>query len=61
MTLPHPSSIRHWTSAIHVKPGFFTQVLEILEKIPDEDKDSALIFDSMAIRQQLCCRQKINL
>lgn len=60
MTLPHPSSIRHWTSAIHVKPGFFTQVLEILEKIPDEDKDCALIFDGMAIRQQLCWSQTEN-
>ncbi|EFN63669.1 hypothetical protein EAG_07191 [Camponotus floridanus] len=44
----------------NIKLGFFTQVLEILEKIPDEDKDCALIFDSMAIRQQLCWSQTEN-
>lgn len=53
MILPHSSSIRHWNSAINIEPGFLSQVLERLQQVPDEDKDCALIFDGMAIRQQL--------
>lgn len=53
MTLPHPSSLRHWNSTVNVEPGFLSQVLEKLQQVPDEDKDCAFIFDGMAIRQQL--------
>lgn len=35
MKLPHQSSIRHWTSTIDVKPGFLSQVLEQLDKVPE--------------------------
>lgn len=54
MTLPHPSSLRHWNSTLDIGPGFFSQVFEVLQRIPDEDKDCNLIFDGMEIRQQLC-------
>lgn len=51
--LPHPSAIRNWTSAVDAQPGFQSEVLRALNTLKDEDKDCCLIFDSMAIRQQL--------
>jgi len=47
------SSLRHWNSTINIGPGFLSQVLEKLQQEPDENKNCALIFDAMAIRQQL--------
>lgn len=54
MMLPHPSSLRHWTSTVNVNPGFLSEVLQALEQVPCEDKDCILIYDGMSIRQQIC-------
>jgi len=40
-------------SNVNVEPGFQQKVLEALSKLDEKDKDCALIFDSMAIRQQI--------
>ena len=32
LKLPHPSSIREWTSTINCEPGFFTEVFSDLQK-----------------------------
>ena len=32
LQLPHPSSIREWTSTINCEPGFFTEVSSDLQK-----------------------------
>jgi len=53
MTLSHLSSLRYWNSTVNVGPDFLSQVLEKLQQVPDEDKDCALIFDAIVIRQQL--------
>lgn len=54
MMLPHPSSIRNWQSTVNISPGFFSEVLQKLKEVPSEDRDCNLVFDGMAIRQQLC-------
>lgn len=57
--LPHPSSIRNWTSTVNAEPGFHQEILETLKVITkEEDRDCALIFDGMAIRQQLLWDQQ---
>ncbi|EFN66196.1 THAP domain-containing protein 9, partial [Camponotus floridanus] len=56
--LPHVSAIRNWTSVVDSEPGFQSQILCALKELNDEDKDCCLIFDSMAIRQQLIWDQK---
>ncbi len=53
--LPHARSIRVWTSSVRCEPGFFEDVFQHLKKLVDQDeirnKDVAMIFDGMAIRQ----------
>ena len=51
--LPHPSSLRNWMSSINGEPGFQKEVFCALSKLNVEDRDCALIFDSMAIRKQV--------
>lgn len=38
---------------MNAQPGFQSEVLSALNTLKDEDKDCCLLFDSMAIRQQL--------
>lgn len=41
-------------------PGFQRQVLDGLKNIPTKDKDCTLIFDGMAIRQQVIWDQEAH-
>ena len=53
--LPHPSSIRQWTSSVNCKPGFLTEVINYLGQQAKNDPyfgDCCLIFDSMALRKE---------
>ncbi len=52
--LPHPRSIRAWTSSVECAPGFFKKVFDRLRGMVEADPinaDCALIFDGMSIRQ----------
>lgn len=60
LKLPHPSAIRNWNSTVDASPGFQRQVLNYLKNIPTEDKDCCLMFDGMAIRQQVIWDQEIH-
>ena len=51
--MPHPSSLRNWMSSNNGEPGFQKEVFCALSKLNVEDRDCALIFDSMAIRKQV--------
>ena len=56
LQLPHPSSIREWTSTINCEPGFFTEVFSVLQKkveIVKDYTDCCLMIDGMAIRKQM--------
>lgn len=51
-SLPHPRSIRHWTSSISCEPGFFEDVFIQLKKLVEQDPlnaDCALLFDAMSM------------
>ncbi len=53
--LPHPRSIRVWTSSVKCDPGFFEDVFLHLRKMISDDPinaECALIFDGMAIRKE---------
>jgi len=60
LALPHKSSIQNWNGNVNAEPGFQRQVLNALKKFPEEDKDCALLLDSMAIRQQILWDEKNN-
>jgi len=60
LALPHKSSIKNWNGNVNAEPGFQRQVLNALKKFPEEDKDCALLLDSMAIRQQILWDEKNN-
>ena len=55
-SLPHPSSIRNWTSSVNCEPGFHQDVQkhlsEQLETTPTMI-DCTLMMDAMAIRKQV--------
>ena len=55
-SLPHPSSIRNWTSSVNCEPGFHQDVLkhlsEQLETTPTMI-DCTLMMDAMEIRKQV--------
>ena len=54
--LPHPRSIRAWTSSVRCEPGFFDDVFQHLKLLIDQDeiknKEVAMIFDGMAIKRK---------
>ena len=53
-SLPHPRSLRHWTSSVHCEPVFFEDVFLHLQNIVSEDPlnaDCSLVFDGMSIKQ----------
>lgn len=43
LSLPHPSSITHWTSSVNADPGFFKEVFEHLKNIPLCDRDCNMV------------------
>jgi hypothetical protein len=55
LSLPHSSTIRKWLSSVNCEAGFLSEVFEFLKTQSHYDylKDVALIFDSMAIRNQI--------
>ena len=62
LQLPHPSSIREWTSTINCEPDFFTEVCSDLQKkveIVKDYTDCCLMIDGMAIRKQMIS-DKVN-
>ena len=54
--LPHPSSIRNWTSSVNCEPVFHREVLSNLAQQMSKDPsmtDCTLMVDGMAIRKQV--------
>ncbi len=54
-TLPHPRSLRQWSSSVKCAPGFFKDVFKQLQdKVAKGDfvKDCALMLDSMHIKSR---------
>ena len=47
--LPHPSSLKNWTSSVHCEPGFFKDVFSHLSGLVSKDplnSDCASVFDA---------------
>jgi hypothetical protein len=56
LCLPHPDTLRRWTSSHDVEPGFMSDVLTGLKDQLQNDqnmKDVAVMFDAMSIRKQV--------
>ena len=54
--LPHPSSIRNWTSSVDCEPGFLSEAFDDLQRQSTENmdmSDCALLVDGMSIRKQI--------
>jgi len=53
--LPHPASLRKWMGSYKCDVGFLTEVIQYLKKkfVIKHLRNVALIFDSMAIRNQV--------
>ena len=60
LSLPHPTSVRNWTSSTDAEPGFLTDVFTELRKLPLDDRDCNLVLDSMSIRKQIIWDVKNN-
>lgn len=60
MSLPHPTSVRNWTSSVNAEPGFLTDVFSELSKLSAADKDCNLVIDGMAIKKQIIWDRKAH-
>lgn len=59
--LPHSSTIRKWCASVNCQPGYLSEVLEFLKKaaeVKPHMKDCVLMFDAMAIKQEIVYDQK---
>lgn len=45
--------MRNWISNVNIDLGFQLKVLEVLSGLDEKEKDCCLIFDIMAIKQQI--------
>ena len=54
--LPHPDTIRKWSTSLNVEPGFLSEVVDKLKNDIQEDPDMSdcvLMFDSMGIKKEV--------
>lgn len=54
--LPHPATIRKWSSSINCQPGFLTEVIDHLKKMVQENtlmKHCTLMLDAMALKKEV--------
>ena len=57
--LPHPSTLRAWSSNVECEPGFLANVLESLsEKAKDAGNDCVLLLDEIAIKKETVWDEK---
>ena len=54
LNLPHPSTLRAWSSNIECDPGFLKNSLLYIEgQVNENQQDCIIIIDGMAIKKQL--------
>ena len=57
--LPHPSTLRAWSSSVECEPGFLANVLESLaEKAKDAGNDCVFLLDEIAIKKETVWDEK---
>ena len=57
--LPHPSTLRVWSSNGECEPGFLANVLEsVSEKAKDSGNDCVLLLDEIAITKETVWDEK---
>ena len=59
LSLPHPSTLRAWSSNIECDPGFLNNSLLYVEsQVKENQQDCIIIIDEMAIKKQLQWEKK---
>ena len=54
LNLPHPSTLRSWSSNIECDPGFLKNSFLYIEgQVKEKQQDCIIIIDEMAIKKQL--------
>ena len=54
LNLPHPSTLRAWSSNIECDPGFLKNSLLYIEgQVNENQQDCKIVIDEMAIKKQL--------
>lgn len=60
LTLPNSKSIMNWTSSVNAEPGIFSDVMQALKTLNEEDRHCNLCLDSMSLRKQILWSDKYN-
>ncbi len=59
--LPHPSTLRAWSSNVECEPGFLSNVLNSLSARANEgENDCVLLLDEMAIKKETIWDEKMK-